>query len=164
MTAKGAIRQPVEWKDSRKFFYWRVKLRLMQDDLVKKLREADKRLSNDAALAQVKKWATDAKVDGSSDEAMCGWLEGLDAAQKLADCRKQFLQSELANIQSELATGVRGSPSRTQTSSSSTAAPAPQAPAASGIGDALAGVNPIALLTAGLAAGAALSFLLNKRR
>ena len=35
MEAKGAIRQPLKWKDSRRFFYWRLRRRLNEEYMLK---------------------------------------------------------------------------------------------------------------------------------
>ncbi|KIW73811.1 hypothetical protein PV04_01901 [Phialophora macrospora] len=37
MVAKGAIRMPLEWKNARRFFYWRLRRRLSEEVLLKKL-------------------------------------------------------------------------------------------------------------------------------
>ncbi|OAL19402.1 hypothetical protein AYO20_11646 [Fonsecaea nubica] len=37
MLAKGTIRMPLEWKNARKFFYWRLRRRLSEEVLLKKL-------------------------------------------------------------------------------------------------------------------------------
>lgn len=37
MQAKGTIRMPLRWKESRRFFYWRLRRRLNEEMIVKKL-------------------------------------------------------------------------------------------------------------------------------
>jgi acetyl-CoA carboxylase/biotin carboxylase 1 len=37
MQAKGVIRMPLRWKESRRFFYWRLRRRLNEEYIVKKM-------------------------------------------------------------------------------------------------------------------------------
>lgn len=37
MQAKGTIRRPLKWKESRRFFYWRLRRRLNEEYIVKKM-------------------------------------------------------------------------------------------------------------------------------
>ena len=46
MQAKGAIRQILEWRNARRFFYWRVRRRLFEDERARAVREADPRLTS----------------------------------------------------------------------------------------------------------------------
>lgn len=40
MEAKGTIRQPLQWQNARRFFYWRLRRRLSEELLVKRMIEA----------------------------------------------------------------------------------------------------------------------------
>ncbi|EGS20342.1 acetyl-CoA carboxylase-like protein [Thermochaetoides thermophila DSM 1495] len=40
MKAKGVIRQSLQWRQSRRFFYWRVRRRLIEDDILRRIEEA----------------------------------------------------------------------------------------------------------------------------
>mmetsp|Transcript_32468 Transcript_32468/g.74377 ORF Transcript_32468/g.74377 Transcript_32468/m.74377 type:complete len:2019 (-) Transcript_32468:454-6510(-) len=53
MLAKGVIRKIVQWKDSRAFFYWRLKRRIHEMAMVKSLTSANVGLSEADALAQI---------------------------------------------------------------------------------------------------------------
>merc|ERR1719195_354023 len=75
MKAKGVIRDGVVWKNSRRFFFWRVRRRILQDFFIKTVRTADKRMDYAAAASQVEKWAEESGVDVSNDEKMAVWLE-----------------------------------------------------------------------------------------
>lgn len=57
-------------KDSRRYFFWRVKRRVLQDHLIGRLRAADEKLSHKGAEAMVQKWAAESKVDFGSDTNM----------------------------------------------------------------------------------------------
>merc|ERR1719171_3043806 len=56
MKAKGVIREIVPWKRAREYFFWRVRRRLMQDALVKSLKEADGSLSHADCLSMLSTW------------------------------------------------------------------------------------------------------------
>jgi acetyl-CoA carboxylase / biotin carboxylase 1 len=40
MEAKGTIRQPLRWKDARRFFYWRLRRRLSEELILKRMTAA----------------------------------------------------------------------------------------------------------------------------
>lgn len=42
MKAKGVIRKQVQWEDSRSFFYWRLKRRLIEFDVIKEVSSSQK--------------------------------------------------------------------------------------------------------------------------
>lgn len=41
MKAKGVVRDIIDWKSSRQYFYWRVKRRLAEKEIRKMLKAAD---------------------------------------------------------------------------------------------------------------------------
>ncbi|KAG0148460.1 hypothetical protein CROQUDRAFT_105706 [Cronartium quercuum f. sp. fusiforme G11] len=41
MKAKGAIREALEWTESRRYFYWRLRRRLLEEEALKAIAEAD---------------------------------------------------------------------------------------------------------------------------
>jgi acetyl-CoA carboxylase/biotin carboxylase 1 len=75
MKAKGVIREALEWKNSRRYFFWRVKRRVLQDFMISKLQAVDKRLSHSEGMVKVRQWAEESKVDFDSDQQMVSWLE-----------------------------------------------------------------------------------------
>ncbi|ORY59295.1 acetyl-CoA carboxylase [Pseudomassariella vexata] len=54
MKAKGTIRQEIEWKNARRFFYWRVRRRLNEDYILKRMA---------AATMTSSTFSTDAKLE-----------------------------------------------------------------------------------------------------
>jgi len=50
MKAKGVIKSAVPWSNSREFFYYLTKRRILQDSLVSQIKDADDSLSTDAAI------------------------------------------------------------------------------------------------------------------
>ncbi|CAJ1368773.1 unnamed protein product [Effrenium voratum] len=95
MKAKGVIREGICWKDSRRFFFWRVKRRLLQDFLIARLQKADEKLTHGAAEALIEKWAEESKVDVKSDRHMVAWLEAQDVEARAATLRDAFLKSHI---------------------------------------------------------------------
>ena len=53
MLAKGVIRKIVPWAESRRYFYWRLRRRLREEELVQGMQERDAGLSHAAALMQL---------------------------------------------------------------------------------------------------------------
>jgi len=107
MKAVGVIRQDVEWKNARRFFFWRVKRRVLQDHLVRGLRRADERLSYAGAVKKLEAWAAEAKVDTASDELMASWLEAQDASARSACCRTDYVKHKMQALLAELPEGER---------------------------------------------------------
>mmetsp|Transcript_61190 Transcript_61190/g.190066 ORF Transcript_61190/g.190066 Transcript_61190/m.190066 type:complete len:219 (+) Transcript_61190:2-658(+) len=102
MKAVGVIRQGVEWKNARRYFFWRVKRRVLQDHIVRKLRKADARLSHGEAVARVEEWAKEASIDIASDQQMVGWLEALDVAAKVKASRTAAIKAQMQALLQEL--------------------------------------------------------------
>ncbi|OZJ03120.1 hypothetical protein BZG36_03869 [Bifiguratus adelaidae] len=78
MHAKGAIRQPLEWKNARRFFYWRLRRRLNEEYTIRKIAVANSKLKRSHILKYLKHWFN-ADVQGqdweSSDLAVTEWME-----------------------------------------------------------------------------------------
>jgi acetyl-CoA carboxylase/biotin carboxylase 1 len=45
MKAKGTIREALEWKESRRYFYWRLRRRLLEEEILRKMEKADQQCS-----------------------------------------------------------------------------------------------------------------------
>jgi len=102
MKAKGVILDDVAWKNSRRFFFWRVKRRVLQDFFIKSVRAVDKRLDHAAALAKVKKWAEESSIDFNNNEQMAAWLEAQDMSKKADACKTAYLRAEIEAALKEL--------------------------------------------------------------
>ena len=84
MQAVGVIRQQVEWKTSRSFFYWRLRRKLAEFDLRKKIIEAStvgRGIASPTPLEatdMIKQWFTQSDgMDASKwedDKAMLAWM------------------------------------------------------------------------------------------
>ena len=73
MKAKGCIREVLSWKSSRKFFYFRVKRRLLEEYLLREIKKSNLLLSDNEAEDLIKSWVGEAIY--SSDKDMSDWLE-----------------------------------------------------------------------------------------
>jgi len=106
MLAKGVIRDVVPWKRAREYFFWRVRRRLMQDALVKQLKEADASLSHTDCLALLGKWMGDS-ASWEDDKAVLQFFESEGAAidDKLGEVRlesvKKTVEALLAGLSAD---------------------------------------------------------------
>lgn len=95
MEAKGVIRRVLHWKDSRRFFYWRLRRRMSEDPILNRMKSATpatdddvagdpKRLATSAADIRnghrrvLKTWASDAIDEEEfykNDRAVACWYE-----------------------------------------------------------------------------------------
>ena len=85
MEAKGTIRMPLKWQNARRFFYWRLRRRLSEEVLLKRLAGAaatpatnvTSAATKEHNLAQLKSWTgmLDAEFD-KDDRKVAEWYEG----------------------------------------------------------------------------------------
>lgn len=79
MAAKGTIRSEIEWKNARRFFYWRVRRRLNEEYILKRMAtvgEATLPKDQERArhLAQLSAWTGISNYD-NNDKDVATWLE-----------------------------------------------------------------------------------------
>uniref|UniRef100_A0A7R9U720 Acetyl-CoA carboxylase n=1 Tax=Pinguiococcus pyrenoidosus TaxID=172671 RepID=A0A7R9U720_9STRA len=110
MQAKGVIRDTINWRNSRSYFYWRLRRRLAEDALVEKVQKA----AVTSAMAEEAGAAFKLKLDGmlstegiyGDDRATTEWLEGT-GAEKAAEAVKEVatgaLQKAIAEMEARLA-------------------------------------------------------------
>mmetsp|Transcript_10466 Transcript_10466/g.13856 ORF Transcript_10466/g.13856 Transcript_10466/m.13856 type:complete len:2095 (+) Transcript_10466:147-6431(+) len=101
MKAKGVIREAVSWEDSREFFYWRVKRRMLEDDFVSQLCSASSSLSKAGAMDVVKSMFSG---DYEDNKAVAEFFESNaeDLAAKTKSTRAAGVQSQIEALQKEL--------------------------------------------------------------
>lgn len=85
MEAKGTIRMPLRWQNARRFFYWRLRRRLSEEVLLKRLANAAPNASTNVTsaankesnLTLLKSWTSmlDAEFD-KDDRKVAEWYEG----------------------------------------------------------------------------------------
>merc|ERR1719188_2929695 len=56
MKATGCIREGLEWARAREFFYWRVRCRVLEQQLIKDVMAADSAMAAADAKSTVAKW------------------------------------------------------------------------------------------------------------
>ena len=76
MEAKGAIRRPLQWVNSRRYFYWRLRRRLNEEYILKRMASASsKEVANRATdLERLKAWSGITDFD-KDDMAVALWYE-----------------------------------------------------------------------------------------
>lgn len=92
MQAKGTIRGALQWKNARRFFYWRVRRRLNEESLLKKMGQSstsgkDNRATN---IARLQSW-TGIQDFGNNDRAVATWYED---NRKSVHAKLETLKSE----------------------------------------------------------------------
>ena len=76
MQAKGTIRQPLRWQNARRFFYWRLRRRLNEEYILKRMHTAAaKELANrEAHLEMLRVWSGIPNFD-RDDTKVAQWYE-----------------------------------------------------------------------------------------
>ncbi len=76
MEAKGTIRQPLRWKEARRYFYWRLRRRLNEEYIVKKMAASSIRgpTARERNLETLKAWSGVERFE-SDDRAVAMWYE-----------------------------------------------------------------------------------------
>ncbi|CAJ2510273.1 Uu.00g061730.m01.CDS01 [Anthostomella pinea] len=113
MKAKGAIREALEWKNTRRFFYWRVRRRLNEEYILKRMATATATAStkttdstNPAAveirqqhLRLLAAWSGIADFD-RNDKAVVTWYEenAKDITTKVEQIKAESVSREMASL------------------------------------------------------------------
>ncbi|SCW00349.1 LAFE_0C02234g1_1 [Lachancea fermentati] len=74
MLAKGAIRKELEWSQARRFFFWRLRRRLNEEYLVKRLDNELPTASRLEKIARLASWYP-ASIDQDDDRVVANWIE-----------------------------------------------------------------------------------------
>ncbi|KAG5368607.1 Acetyl-CoA carboxylase [Yarrowia sp. E02] len=74
MEAKGVIREALVWKDARRFFFWRIRRRLVEEYLITKINSILPSCTRLECLARIKSWKP-ATLDQGSDRAVAEWFD-----------------------------------------------------------------------------------------
>jgi acetyl-CoA carboxylase/biotin carboxylase 1 len=129
MLAKGVIRGIVDWHDSRRLFYWRLKRRLLVESLVKDIAKARPDMDRAAALDELSKWYAAssgrrhsidggvgaAGMDDVADADAVSWLEAFKGGKQeelMQALKKEGLKAEVRELlkkdRSALLEGITG--------------------------------------------------------
>ena len=92
MQAKNTIRHPIQWKNARRFFYWRLRRRLNEERILKSMGASSVRGPSTRAnnLRTLRAWTNISNYD-SDDRAVATWCEE----------NKQTIKAKLDTMKSE---------------------------------------------------------------
>lgn len=99
MLAKGCIRGIVEWRDSRRHFYWRLKRRLLQDQQVQRIRTVSPAIEWTEATTMLRQWLlgdNHQEVQWLNDAYMVDMLSGQERKESVVGRRLRDLEAEYA--------------------------------------------------------------------
>ncbi|KAH3686396.1 hypothetical protein WICPIJ_002575 [Wickerhamomyces pijperi] len=74
MMAKGAIRKELEWVNARRFFFWRLRRRLNEEYLIKRIGDILQQATRIEKVARLRSWYP-SSVDAEDDRAVASWIE-----------------------------------------------------------------------------------------
>ena len=111
MRAKGVIRRQVQWSESRKFFYWRLRRRTIEFDVAKRLAgssaAAAARGFRKEAVGDLQRWFNSVSNEPErweDDRAMVTWFTAYEPQLEayIAEKRSKTLASQIGERLSEL--------------------------------------------------------------
>jgi acetyl-CoA carboxylase/biotin carboxylase 1 len=102
MAAKGTIRMPLQWRNARRFFHWRLRRRLAEEALLKSMERAaganppPEAQNRAARLALLRAWSGVAKYD-VDDAAVARWAEtgAKDVAKRVELLRREGVRQDV---------------------------------------------------------------------
>lgn len=100
MEATGVIRQGLEWRRSREFFYWRVKCRLLRKEVESQIQEVDPSLSAKESQELLSSWLSEAGKD--DDKSIVTFLEGRPFAYKLEQLKVDVTKKQIKELLEKL--------------------------------------------------------------
>ena len=113
MKEKGVIRDYVEWSESRRILYWRLRRRLLESRLAKEVKSVntDKKRKHSQIPEMIRRWFIEDKGENQRfmwehDKEVVAWLQdqvqdesrGSVVKENLRMLRKHSLMSELKNL------------------------------------------------------------------
>ncbi|MBW0484104.1 hypothetical protein O181_023819 [Austropuccinia psidii MF-1] len=79
MKAKGTIRESLEWTESRRYFYWRLRRRLMEEEIIKKMgdvgQDGNDLCSKSDRIKQIEEKILHDLTDLNNDQKVCEKIE-----------------------------------------------------------------------------------------
>jgi len=81
MKEKGVIREELRWKEARKYMYWRLRRRLEEEDVIKKVLAVNPTLDRARSLGLISGWfyqdspGADFETAFKNDKAVVEWLQ-----------------------------------------------------------------------------------------
>ena len=78
MKVKGAIRSELEWREARRYFFWRIRRKLNEEYLIKRMNEVYGESSNKIPrldkISRLRSWY-DPQVNVENDREVSNWIE-----------------------------------------------------------------------------------------
>ena len=101
MQAKNTIRHPLLWKNARRFFYWRLRRRLNEESLVKKMASASAKepMTRGTSLRSLRAW-TGIQDFEHDDRAVATWYEEnrKNVQSKIDGLKSEGVAFDIANL------------------------------------------------------------------
>jgi len=102
MEAKGTIRMPLRWVNARRFFYWRLRRRLNEDYILKRMAGAESKElggGRQGAIRLLKAWSGIPSFD-KDDKAVATWYEENRKLvnEKLDALRREGIAADVASL------------------------------------------------------------------
>lgn len=106
MKEKGVINEVIPWQSARRFFYHRLRRRLVEERLCTRITKASPGITHEDALSHVREWLADAKVTAKDDSAIASSLEdalkeGGWAHAKVSELRAKWMVAEMMRLRGE---------------------------------------------------------------
>jgi len=101
MKAKGVIKAAVPWAQSREFFFYLAKRRMLQDDYIGRLTAADPLIDTESAENIIKSIVS---VDWENDQVVLEFFNSneSDIEAKIASVKKSAIERQIEVLQKEL--------------------------------------------------------------
>lgn len=101
MKAKDVIRDSLKWREARRFFYWRVRRRLNEEYIIKRMTQASKSTTNMRAkyLETLAAW-TGIPSFATADRDVAMWYEDnrKTVHEKVEDLKTEGVASDIASL------------------------------------------------------------------
>ncbi|RYP33650.1 hypothetical protein DL766_003347 [Monosporascus sp. MC13-8B] len=104
MKAKGTIREAIEWKNARRFFYWRVRRRLNEEYVLKRMASASGSSANNVESRQqhlrtLAAWTGVTDFD-RNDREVVTWYEenAATVTERVEQIKSQVISSQMAGL------------------------------------------------------------------
>lgn len=101
MRAKGVIEDAVPWANSREYFFYLAKRRILQDNFVAQLKQADDSLTTEGAIDILKSMVD---ADWSDNQAVVGFFDSSSDAitEKMTSVKTEAVKAKIAALQAQL--------------------------------------------------------------
>ena len=101
MEAKGTIRMPLQWAQARRFFYWRLRRRLNEEHVLKRLASSQSKetTTREENLKTLEAWSNLPKYD-TDDRSVAMWFEEnrKTVADKIETSKAESVAFDVASL------------------------------------------------------------------